>query len=223
MQVYSRWVLTDKRNAHVLEEFAAQWGERAPEPSTFEFLGNRMVLGTIEHGAPRASQWDAEPAKSGVWVIGVGDVDAQDAAGSRLFGVITPSEGLTQHLLSELVLQLDEAGSECRRAVFSLRALLDGENAEDVQPVSVRLKQDTARVLVQSPDQNALRDILAGIAGEPIGVTIRAGSDESTSRMATILDSGSVVFDGSALADEVLQSMQQVVAAAATHEAVAAW
>ncbi|MFQ4150329.1 hypothetical protein AAGW05_16855 [Arthrobacter sp. LAPM80] len=208
MYVYSRWLLTDgnRKTESVIAAFAAGVGGEVggSEPEVVEGEGGSLIRRIIEYDDLHSSEWDATPTTRGRWIIGVGNIAAKDGLGSRLVGILTPSASLTEHLAADLADCLEE---EHEPVVFSLNAFLQStEEVGSAHASSVRLVEDSTRVLVQSNDHEALRAMVNDLRGNPVGVTIRGEEGK-----VTITDGGSVIFSDSTSATTVLGLMNAIV------------
>ncbi|MGX5716810.1 hypothetical protein [Arthrobacter sp. MAHUQ-56] len=178
MHIYSKWIVTTG-NPDYLEVFAEGVGEVGVDKVN---LGDgRVILREMRYEDPRESSW-AESVTSGRWSIGLVDVELHDGMDSRLVGVVTPSASLTAHLFADLA---DMFKAE-EPAVFSLRRVLE---SGQLHPFSVRLTDDTTRVLVQSRDTKALLETVSALPGEPMGVTVTINQSQ-----ISISNQGEVIF-----------------------------
>jgi hypothetical protein len=186
MLLYSSWILTGNV-AELIPPFAEQVGE--PGPAVFEGGGGRLTTRWVSFADQDESLW-ARSESRGRWLVGVADIDAGDELGSRLVGMVTPSPGMTRHLLDDLSAHLGDHGRRGDPVTFSLRSVLRLTDDEgEHHPASVRLAEAGTRILVQSRDEPALREIIAGLPGELVGVTL-----DSTEGRITVTDQGPIIF-----------------------------
>ena len=205
MYTYSSWLLTSAPSKYVTA-FAEGVGNEGRAP--IDVQESHLIRRVMEHDDQQDSVWDASRTHGG-WVIGVADLDVRenrDGLGPRLVGVITPSASLTEHLANALADFLQSEAAEHERVIFSLRALLQlSGDQDDAHLFSVRLLEDLTRILVQSNDESALRETLAGLPGDPIGLTMR--TDEG---QVTVTAQGPVIFTDSTSPAGVLGSMRRI-------------
>jgi len=184
MFLYSSWVLTLPRN-EMVSAFAAEIG--AAGPGSLADPDGAMTVRELDYRDPDSSPWVDLP-REGTCRVGFVDVDARDAFGSRLVGVVSPSAALTDHLLGDLVAVLQDADAEAEPVVFALGPLLELARADAVHPTSIRLGDAGIRFLVQS-DGPALLEAAAGLPGDRVGVTLRVDDGR-----ATVSAEGPVIF-----------------------------
>lgn len=204
MFLYSSWVLTPPRN-EVVSAFAAEIGAAAPGP--FAESDGAMTVREVDFRDPDSSPWVDLP-REGTCQVGFADVDARDAFGSRLVGVVSPSAALTDHLLGDLVSVLQGADAEVEPVVFALGPLLDLAGVDAVHPTSIRLGDDGVRILVQS-DGPALLDAVAGLPGDRVGVTLRVADGR-----ATVSAEGPVLFTDAVVPLTILATIGAIATSA---------
>jgi hypothetical protein len=206
MYAYSSWVLTNASPASV-----TAFADGIGDPGRAEVLvqDDRLIQRAIQYDDVQDSPWDVSNTH-GQWVIGVVDLGNRDEFGSRLVGVITPSAPMTEHLSADLADHLQADMAEHETVVFSLRALLRRTSQqEDTHPSSVRLLDGSTRILIQSNDESTLLETLAGLPGDPVGVTMK--TDEGN---VTVTAQGPVIFTDSMSPAGVLDSMRLIAQAA---------
>lgn len=186
MFLHSSWILSPRRSQAVVSAFASEIG--APGPGPFTNSGGQMTVREVAYRDPESSPW-VELSRDGTCRVGFADVDAHDAYGSRLVGVVSPSAALTDHLLGDLVAALREGSAEADPVVFALGPLLDLAREDAVHPVSIRLADEEGlRILVQS-DGPALLDTINGLPGDRVAVTLRVEDGR-----VTVSTEGPVIF-----------------------------
>jgi len=205
MYVYSRWVLTNAVSA-LIDQFAEQVGPPADVHGTSTGDG-RLQTRSYQFSGSETSDWgDSETTAR--WNVGVADL--QSGEGARLVGVLSATAALTTSLVDDLLDLLERERAGYQPVEFSMRALLGNATDAGLRPTAVRLRQDTASVLVQSEDENALRENLAALSGEVAGVTV-AGEGAR----ATLVDGGFVIFTESSSFGGVLDAMRRIDGVAA--------
>jgi hypothetical protein len=198
MYVYSKWILTHGSRRY-LEAFAESVGNEGSDRVDLDDA--RVIIRWMKYEDPQESRW-AESVTSGVWNIGIVDFELHDGLGSQLVGVVTPSVSLTEHLSADLAdtLRAEEADQE--PVIFSFRRMLESSK---LHPFSVRLTDDSTRILVQSADTKALLETVAALPGDPAGVTLSIDEGQ-----VSVSDQGAVVFADSTSPTGVLNSMRLI-------------
>jgi hypothetical protein len=210
MYIYSKWLMADVEPESIAS-FAKMWGVDVDDstPQTVERGDGSLIRRLVEYTESSESEWDATPDFVGRWIVGLANIPAQDALGSRLLGVITPSAALSEHIAAELLDHVKSLRATCEPVTFLLKTLLGLTNDPNgAQVSSVRVNDDVTRVLVQSSDQKALRDTVGGLLGNTEGVTMR--TDEGK---VTITDQGAAVFSDSTSAIQILGLMEKIIEA----------
>ncbi len=204
MYIYSQWILTDAK-AQDLTEFISQVGNGALEPVENE--NGSIFTYNFPYENLNDSYWDLSKTR-GSWTIGMALLPPVDEANRRLVGLISPSASLTHHLASLLRKQLIAERSQYDTARFALGSLLSVQDSDNdsAWPTSVRVSDDSTRILVQSNKGENLREALTGLAGRSVGVTMRSKDGQ-----ATVTDEeGTVTFSAVTAPDEVLKLMQVI-------------
>lgn len=210
MYLYSKWLITDL-GPEGSATFAKMWGKDIDDSMSRNVTqgDGSVTRRMVEYTTSSDSEWNATPNSVGQWIVGVANMPAQDAVGSRLVGIITPSASLTDHLAGDLSDQIKSMRLSCEPVRFLLSTLLDlREETSGAQVSSVRLNSDEARVLVQSNNQQTLRDIISGIQGDTEGITMRTEDGK-----VTVNDQGTAVFSESTSAAQILELMNTIVEA----------
>jgi hypothetical protein len=169
---------------------AAQLG--ADWKSVVESDGGRTIPVTYSFTDRRDTDWESSTV-TGTWRAALvepsflGSADRVD----RLIGVAGPTTSIVYEVFKQFQDQLDNIGVAHEQVDFPIRYFLAPESVDSgLEPVSVRLQQSNGTALVKSDTWAQLRESLAQLEGDLIGVTLRAAEE-----VLSVLPGGSIVFD----------------------------
>ena len=206
MYVHSAWLQTSA-SLDRLNTFTDELGEPVPQGGTDIREGPGVLFRAVEFADQHETGWESSTT-TGAWRVAVAVLPSVDseADGERMVGLLASAPALLAGLMSDLEESLGTDGAAAERVQFPLRPLLSAAATEaGVVPRSVRLRSDRTRTLVQSDDEQALRDQAAAVEGDVVGVTV-----EAAQQRVTVLEDGSVIFSDSASSDDVLAAMRSI-------------
>jgi hypothetical protein len=208
-------MLTNAR-PKVLQAFAQAVGDDVGDagPADVKVDVGQIYRRAFTYSRHPRSEWDASGESTGRLIIGLAEVDGEASNRRNIVGVISSSAALTQALSDDLAEHLRSERASCDKAEFSLGFLIDlNERVRDrfgAHASSVRLAEESSKILVQANDESALRKVIENMNGHPVGVTV-----QTTQGKATITEDGSVIFGESISGKDVLELMTAVIEAEA--------